>query len=97
VTGDGESLQGGAFDDREEAPLSSVDSTSRVPGSCGAPPPWEGMAWIPGGAFLMGSDRRYPEEAPAHQVAVDGFWMDRCAVTNSEFRRFVEGTGSLRS
>jgi sulfatase modifying factor 1 len=73
--------------------LSSVDSTSRVPGSCGAPPPWEGMAWIPGGAFLMGSDRHYPEEAPAHPVAVDGFWMDRRAVTNSEFRSFVEGSG----
>ena len=35
------------------------------------------MAWIPGGTFLMGSDRHYPEEAPVHKVAVDGFWMDR--------------------
>jgi formylglycine-generating enzyme len=32
----------------------------------------EGMAWIPGGTFLMGSDRHYPEEAPAHKVAVGG-------------------------
>ncbi len=41
----------------------------------------------------MGDDRFYPEEAPVHCVAVDGFWMDACAVTNAEFRRFVAATG----
>ena len=51
------------------------------------------MVWIPGGTFLMGSDHHYPEEAPAHEVTVDGFWMDRYTVTNREFRRFVEATG----
>ena len=35
------------------------------------------MVWISGGTFRMGSDRHYPEEAPAHQVTVDGFWIDR--------------------
>ena len=60
-----------------------------APGS----PPADGMRWVPGGTFVMGSDRHYAEEAPAHQVAVDGFWMDRCAVTNAEFRRFVDATG----
>jgi sulfatase modifying factor 1 len=53
----------------------------------------DGMVWIPGGTFCMGSDRRYPEEAPAHRVTVDGFWMDRTPVTNREFRTFVEATG----
>ena len=43
----------------------------------------------------MGSDRHYPEEAPAHEVRVDGFWMDACTVTNEEFRRFVDATGYL--
>ena len=51
------------------------------------------MVWIPGGTFRMGSDRHYPEEAPVHQVSVDGFWMDRTPVTNREFRRFVAETG----
>lgn len=51
--------------------------------------------WIPGGTFLMGSDRHYPEEAPAHRVRVNGFWMDRYAVTNAEFRRFVDATGHV--
>lgn len=56
-------------------------------------PPHPGMVRIPGGTFLMGSDDHYPEEAPAHPVTVDGFWMDRYAVTNSAFRRFVAATG----
>ena len=43
----------------------------------------------------MGSDRHYPEEAPAHRVTVDGFWMDRCTVTNREFQLFVEATGHV--
>jgi formylglycine-generating enzyme required for sulfatase activity len=54
-----------------------------------------GMVWVPGGTFLMGSDSHYPEEAPAHKVHVDSFWMDRHAVTNTEFRRFVEATGHV--
>jgi formylglycine-generating enzyme required for sulfatase activity len=41
----------------------------------------------------MGSDRHYPEERPVHRVAVDGFWMDRCPVTNERFARFVDATG----
>ena len=51
------------------------------------------MAFIPGGTFLMGSDRHYPEEAPAHPVAVDDFWIDRNPVTNAEFERFVRASG----
>ena len=51
------------------------------------------MVWIPGGTFRMGSDEHYPEEAPARRVTVDGFWIDRHAVTNREFERFVRKTG----
>jgi sulfatase modifying factor 1 len=57
--------------------------------------PGPDMVWIPGGTFLMGSDHHYPEEAPAHEVTVDGFWIDRHAVTNDEFARFVRKTGHL--
>jgi formylglycine-generating enzyme required for sulfatase activity len=53
------------------------------------------MAWIAGGTFLMGSDRHYAEEAPAHPVAVDGFWIDRSPVTNRQFMAFVEATGHV--
>jgi formylglycine-generating enzyme len=55
-------------------------------------PPFEHMVWIPGGSFMMGSDRHYPEEGPAHRVTVAGFWMDRHAVTNARFERFVRDT-----
>ena len=60
-----------------------------------ADPPAANMAWIPGGTFLMGSDRHYPEEAPAREVTVDGFWIDRFTVTNAEFGRFVRKTGHV--
>src|SRR5262245_50037329 len=56
------------------------------------PPPAERMVWIPGGTFEMGSDRHYPEEAPAHSVKVDGFWVSPFTVTNAEFARFVDAT-----
>ena len=52
-----------------------------------------GTEWIPGATFRMGSDEHYPEEAPAHSVAVDGFWMDAVAVTNARFAEFATATG----
>jgi formylglycine-generating enzyme required for sulfatase activity len=51
------------------------------------------MVFVPGGEFLMGSDRHYVEEAPAHRVQVDGFFIDVLPVTNAQFRRFVDDTG----
>ena len=56
-------------------------------------PPFPGMVWIPAGGFRMGSDHHYPEEAPAHDVEVAGFWIDRTPVTNAQFRSFVKATG----
>jgi len=53
------------------------------------------MVWIPGGAFRMGSEEFYVEERPVHEVAVDGFWIDRYPVTNEQFARFVAETGYL--
>ena len=55
----------------------------------------EGMAWVPGGEFTMGTDdpESYEAERPAHRVKVDGFWIDKTEVTNEQFRRFVGATG----
>ena len=53
------------------------------------------MIFIPGGTFRMGSDKHYPEEAPAHRVTVDGFWIDRTPVTNRQFKEFVKATGHV--
>jgi formylglycine-generating enzyme len=53
------------------------------------------MIWIAAGAFRMGSEKHYPEEAPVRVVSVGSFWIDRTPVTNREFRRFVEATGYI--
>lgn len=60
-------------------------------------PPAKDMVWIPGGTFMMGSNDHYPEEAPAHPVTVEGFWMDQCTVTNAQFSHFVEDTDYVTS
>lgn len=53
-----------------------------------------GMAWVPGGSFLMGSSRTdYPEEGPQHESQVNGFWVDETPVTVAQYRRFVRDTG----
>jgi len=67
------------------------------------PPP--GMVWIPGGEFSMGcvDPRGLPhggpdpmaDSRPVHRVRLDGFWMDRTEVTNSQFAAFVAATGYL--
>ncbi|WP_132386393.1 formylglycine-generating enzyme family protein [Novosphingobium sp. PhB165] len=51
------------------------------------------MVFVSGGTFWMGSDEHYPEEAPAHPVIVDGFWIDATPVTNRDFAAFVDATG----
>ena len=71
--------------------LAPAQAARRAPGR----PPARDMVWIPGGTFLMGSDHHYPEEAPAHQASVEGFWMDRTPVTNAQFQKFVKATGHI--
>jgi sulfatase modifying factor 1 len=58
-----------------------------------APERLDEMVRIPGGVFIMGSDQHYPEEAPAHRAEVGAFWIDRTAVTNADFDRFVRARG----
>ncbi len=52
-----------------------------------------GMVWVPGGKFAMGTDAGFPEEGPALQAEVAGFWMDQTEVTNAQFAAFVAATG----
>ena len=47
------------------------------------------MVLIPDGYFIMGSDSGKADEAPAHEVYLNSFWMDRYEVTNQEFHRFL--------
>ncbi|SEN17017.1 Formylglycine-generating enzyme, required for sulfatase activity, contains SUMF1/FGE domain [Gemmobacter aquatilis] len=54
-----------------------------------------GMIHLSGGLFRMGSDRHYPEEAPARMVRVDAFTIDVTPVTNAQFAQFVTATGHV--
>jgi formylglycine-generating enzyme required for sulfatase activity len=57
----------------------------------------EGMVWIPGGEFTMGTDdpESYDHERPAHRVEVSGFWMDETEVTNAQFKAFTDATNYI--
>jgi formylglycine-generating enzyme len=69
--------------------LSPAVSTARQH-ACHKPDGTE--ARIPGGTFLMGSNEYYQEEGPVHAVTVPGFSIDRFAVTNAQFNKFVQAT-----
>ena len=57
-------------------------------------PASDGMTWIPGGQFWMGTTEDGMTDArPWHRVYVDGYWMDTTEVTNEQFSRFVNSTG----
>lgn len=57
----------------------------------------EGMTLLSGGTFLMGTDdnKGFPSdgEGPIRAVHLDPFYIDRHAVTNALFAKFVESTG----
>ena len=52
------------------------------------------MVWVASNTFEMGSNdsRAYPPERPAHNVEVNGFWIDETEVTNLQFQEFVDAT-----
>lgn len=51
------------------------------------------MVAVPAGDFLMGSDNTEADEAPQHEVYLDGFWMDETEVTNAMYEKCVTGGG----
>lgn len=77
---------------REAAPPGEAPSTKGESASMGEDVP-PGMALIPGGTFLMGSETGLPHESPLHEVVVAAFYLDTHEVTNDEFAEYVEATG----
>ncbi len=51
------------------------------------------MVEISAGPFTMGSDSADPEDAPAHEVDLPAYEIDRFEVINADFAAFVEATG----
>lgn len=47
---------------------------------------------LPGGRFILGSDKGYADEAPPVAVRVEAFQIDRTEVTNAQFAVFVKAT-----
>jgi formylglycine-generating enzyme required for sulfatase activity len=45
------------------------------------------MVYLPGGEFMMGSERGNPEEAPAHRVKLGAFAMDKFEVVHEQFTK----------
>jgi sulfatase modifying factor 1 len=54
-----------------------------------------GMATIPEGWFLMGSETGQDNERPLHRVWVDAFLLGACQVTNSEYGLFLAASGAV--
>ena len=48
------------------------------------------MVLIPAGEFQMGSDTGEADEKPVRTVYVDAFYMDKYAVTNADYKKFVD-------
>ena len=59
----------------------------------------EGMVWVAGKTFTQGAKKgdkfALPREQPAHEVTVDGFFMDITEVTNTQFKAFVDATNYI--
>jgi len=59
----------------------------------------DAMVLLGGATFRMGSDDAYayPDdgEGPPHDVELDAFWIDACAVSNADFAAFVDATGHV--
>lgn len=55
----------------------------------------DGMVYIPGGDFYMGTNETdaYQVEKPAIKQSVAPFWMDETEVTNAQFVTFIKETG----
>lgn len=50
------------------------------------------LVHVAGGTFTMGNDFAKEEEAPAHAVKVNSFYMGKYEVTVAQFRAFVDAT-----
>jgi formylglycine-generating enzyme required for sulfatase activity len=75
----------------------SVLSESPAPDLAAAKPdatnPPAGMAYVPGGEFMMGSDNGDEYSRPAHKTSVKPFFIDLTEVTNEEYKKFVDASG----
>jgi len=77
----------------------TIENKAAAPG-----PAPEGMVWVPGGEFSMGSENPAAcaceggghdpmnDARPIHRVQVDGYFIDKTEVTNAQFAKFADAT-----
>lgn len=51
------------------------------------------MVLVPAGTFTMGSDARWPDEGPNHEVYLPAYYIDAYEVTNEQYHTFTQATG----
>jgi serine/threonine-protein kinase len=75
---------------KQQAPPAPASSVPLPQGATVDSTP-SGMVYIPGGTFTMGRDNAAnPEEAPAHSVAVEPFYIDTEPVTQAQYSGFLQ-------
>jgi formylglycine-generating enzyme required for sulfatase activity len=80
-------------------PKTETDQTSVQPDqSWNDPVTGMEFVWVEGGSFLMGSPEddgdAYSDEHPVHEVEVDGFWLGKYPVTQSEWAKVMRSNPS---
>ncbi len=80
----------GKADSQQYKPITEKPENIKTP---------DGMVWVAGKTFLKGAKEgdKYAmhREKPAHNVTVDGFFIDVTEVTNKQYKEFVEATGYI--
>lgn len=88
ITSQGEQQVGSGSSQSESAPADRAQtSMSR-----------DGMVYLSGGEFLMGTDGKTggfaaDGEGPVHPVSLNPFYIDEATVTNAQFAEFIRATG----
>ncbi|HPZ06547.1 MAG TPA: SUMF1/EgtB/PvdO family nonheme iron enzyme [Candidatus Eremiobacteraeota bacterium] len=55
--------------------------------------PYQGMIYVPGGDFIVGSNEPGSPDGPETKVYLEAYYIDRCEVTMAEYANFVKSTG----
>jgi formylglycine-generating enzyme required for sulfatase activity len=75
---------------RQPAEQAAESKGKNQPPADVTPPP--GMAYVPGGEFMMGSDAGDEYERPQHKVTVKPFFIDLYEVTCEDYQKFILAT-----
>lgn len=71
----------------------SDDEDVKESGGSDAPVAPDGMVYVTGGTFRMGSASGDSIEGPPHQVSLSPYFIDQYEVTNADYLEFVLATG----